>query len=313
MAIILHDVGIRDGLQIEQAVVPTDRKIAWIERLIASGVDAVQVGSFVSPKAVPQMADTDAIVRHFSEQPPVRAVRLTTLVLNEKGLERGLAAGARDFCLGVSASDTHSRKNTGMDTAEATARIVATAQAAVAAGARVQVSVQSAFGCGFEGIVPIERVLGLVRTFVDAGFERLSLADTAGHATPPQVERLFDALRRHAPAAGCACHFHDTYGLALANAWAAIRAGVDSYEAAFGGLGGCPFTAVAAGNLCTEDFLHSLQRNGLRADVSLAALLELANDAERFFGRTLPGVIHRTGPIPGEAPAGPASGHGARR
>lgn len=303
MAIILHDVGMRDGLQIEETIVPTDVKIAWIEKLIAAGVDAVQVGSFVSPKVVPQMADTDAIVARFSASPPPHT-RLTTLVLNEKGLDRGLAAGARDFCMGVSASDTHSRKNTGMSSAEAATRIVATARTATAAGARVQLSVQSAFGCGYEGAVPVARVLDLARTFVDAGFGVISLADTAGHATPPQVEALFDAIHEAAPDARCACHFHDTFGLAMANAWAAMRAGVESFEAAFAGLGGCPFTAVAAGNLCTEDFLHSLQRNGLRADVSLAGLIELAGDAERFFARPLPGVVHRTGPIPAAAPAG---------
>lgn len=302
MAIILHDVGMRDGLQIEEAIVPTDVKIAWIERLIAAGVDAVQVGSFVNPKIVPQMADTDAIVARYAAFPPART-RLTTLVLNEKGLDRGLAAGAHDFCMGVSASDTHSRKNTGMSSAEAATRIVATARAALAAGARVQLSVQSAFGCGYEGLVPASRVLDLVQTFVDAGFTFISLADTAGHATPPKVEALFDEIHRTAPEARCACHFHDTFGLAMANAWAALRAGVESFEGAFAGLGGCPFTAVAAGNLCTEDFVHALQQDGQRTDVSLATLIELAGEAERFFKRPLPGVVHRTAPIPAAAAA----------
>ena len=191
MAIVIHEVGVRDGLQIEETIVPTDRKIAWIDRLIASGVDAVQVGSFVSAKLVPQMADTDAIVRHYAGQPPPRT-RLTALVLNERGLDRGLAAGCRDFCMGVSASDTHGRKNTGMSTAEAVTRIVATARAAIAAGARVQLSVQSAFGCGYEGPIPPSRVIELVHTFADSGFTAISLADTAGHATPPRVESLFE-------------------------------------------------------------------------------------------------------------------------
>ena len=296
MAIIIHDVGMRDGLQVETTVVPTERKVAWIEQLITSGIDAVQVGSFVNPRLVPQMADTDAVCRHFADRMPART-RLTALVLNEKGLERGLAAGVRDFCMGVSASDTHSRKNTGMSTVEATARIIATAHEAIDAGARVQLSVQSAFGCGFEGAIAASTVTRIVSEFVDAGFRTISLADTAGHATPRQVQSLFRAVQRAAPDVVCACHFHDTYGLAMVNAWAALECGVQSFEAAFAGVGGCPFAAVAAGNLCTEDFVHLLQRNELRGDVHLDALLALANEAEQLFGRPLPGVIHRTGPL----------------
>ena len=144
--------------------------------------------------------------------------------------------------MGVSASDTHSRKNVGLDTAEATRRIVAMAKRAVEAGRAVQVSVQSAFGCGFEGPVPEERVLSIVREYVGAGLTRISLADTAGHAWPDQVERLYGRLLALAPDAEPACHFHDTYGLGMANVWAAMRAGAVSFESSFGGLGGCPFS-----------------------------------------------------------------------
>ena len=297
MALILHEVGMRDGLQVEKAIVPTEQKIAWIERLIASGVDAVQVGSFVNPAVVPQMADTDAIFRHFAGRKPA-GTRLSALVLNEKGLERGLAAGVDDFCMGVSASETHSRKNTGMSIAEATARVLAMAHLAVEAGAAVQLSVQSAFGCGFEGAVPPSRVIAIADRFIDAGFRVISLADTAGHATPPRVHALFAALHRAAPDATLACHFHDTYGFAMANACAALDAGVESFESAFGGLGGCPFTALAGGNLCTEDFVHLLQRTGLRPDVILDPIAEVAREAEAFFSRALPGLVHRTGAIP---------------
>jgi hydroxymethylglutaryl-CoA lyase len=298
MDVIVHEVGPRDGLQAEATVVPTARKIAWVEQLIASGVDLVQVGSFVNPKLVPQMADTADVFRHFAEDRRRPAqIRLTALVLNEKGLERGLAAGVDYFCMGVSASDTHSRKNTGMGTDEAAQRILATARAARAVKAAVQISVQSAFGCGYEGPVPDGRVLDLVERFVDAGIHTVSLADTAGHATPPQVRRLFGSIRRAWPEVTCACHLHDTFGLAMANACAAMDAGVRCFETAFAGLGGCPFTAVAGGNLCTEDYVHLLQRLGMRHDISLDALIGVARDAETFFGRALPGVIHRTGPI----------------
>jgi hydroxymethylglutaryl-CoA lyase len=299
--IILHEVGMRDGLQVEQATVPTDRKLAWLEQLIESGVDVIQVGSFVNPKVVPQMADTDALVKHFAGRR--LQTRLSVLVLNEKGLERGLAAGADYFCMGVSASETHSRKNTGMSTDEAVTRILGMARTAHQAGATVQLSVQSAFGCGYEGAVPLSRVLSLTDRFLDAGFRTISLADTAGHATPPQVEALFHAILRAAPDAVCACHFHDTYGLAMANAWAAMKVGVRSFETAFAGMGGCPFTALAGGNLCSEDFVHLLHRIGQRRDLSLDALIEVAKEAEQFFDRPLPGIVHRTGPIPERAVA----------
>jgi hydroxymethylglutaryl-CoA lyase len=297
--LVLHDVGLRDGLQIEEHVVPTDRKRQWLDRLAVSGIDVIQVGSFVNPQRVPQMADTDDLFRQLRDHPARAAgVAFSGLVLNEKGLERGLACGVDFFCMGVSASDTHSRKNTGMSTADATPRIIAMGRQALKAGARVQVSVQSAFGCGFEGPVPAERVLGLAAQFLDAGLTTISLADTAGQADPAQVEALFGALRASGPGITAACHFHDTYGLGLANVYAAWRAGVTSFECAFGGLGGCPFTAVAAGNVCTEDVVHLFQRLGLREDVRLDPILEVAADAEVLLGRALPGTIHRTGVIP---------------
>ena len=303
--IILHEVGLRDGLQIEKETVPTDKKIRWIEALVESGVDLIQVGSFVHPQKVPQMADTDQLFTYFNEpsRKPART-RLSGLVLNERGLDRGLTCGVEYFCMGVSASDTHSRKNTGMGTEEATDRIIAMAHAARDAGASVQVSVQSAFGCGYEGAVPESRVLGIARRFVDAGLRTISLADTAGHATPDRVERLFAAVATLDPGIELACHLHNTYGLGLANAFLALRAGVTYFESAFGGLGGCPFTAVTGGNLCTEDLVHLLQRMGRREDIRLDALIELSKDAARFFGRDMAGTIWRTGPIPSAFAAG---------
>ena len=297
--LIIHDVGLRDGLQVEQAVVPTEQKLAWLRTLAGAGVDMIQVGSFVHPTKVPQMADTDrlfTILNEPGDRPP--GVVLSGLVLNEKGLERGLACGVDYFCMGVSASDTHSRKNTGMSTLEAADRIIAIAKDARAAGKGVQVSVQSAFGCGYEGAIPQERVLDLVRRFLDTGLRTISLADTAGHAHPEQVERLFSAVRELDPSVEMVCHLHETYGLGLANCYAALKAGVRYFEAAFAGLGGCPFTAITGGNVATEDLVHLLQRMGHRPDIRLDRLIELAKDAARFFGRELPGTIHRTGPVP---------------
>jgi len=294
--IIIHEVGPRDGLQVEKAVVPIDVKLGWIRSLIAAGVDIVQVGSFVHPEKVPQMADTDGLFRTLSAEKN-RGTILSGLVLNEKGLERGLACGVEMFCLGVSASETHSKKNTGMGSREAQDRIIATAKQAALAGKRVQVSVQSAFGCGFEGPVPEERVLEIVRAYLEAGLKSVSLADTAGHAYPEQVQRLFGKLRELAPDIQCTCHFHDTYGLGMANIYAAMEAGVTSFETSFAGLGGCPFTKVAAGNVATEDLVHALRRRGLRKDIDLNALVAVARDVAAHFGREMPGRVYKTGSL----------------
>jgi hydroxymethylglutaryl-CoA lyase len=297
--LLLHEVGLRDGLQMEATVVPFEQKVQWIDALIGAGVDIIQVGSFVRPDKVPQMADTEALFQHFATpgRKPDRAL-LSGLVLNEKGLERGIACGVEMFCMGVSASETHSRKNTGMSVEEATGRIIAMARQALTSGKRVQVSVQSAFGCGFEGPVPAEKVLGIVSRYLDAGLRTISLADTAGHAYPDQVKSLFEAMFRLADDIEAACHFHNTYGLGLANCYAAMQLGVRSLESAFGGLGGCPFTKQPSGNVCTEDLVHYLHRIGERRDVDLAALISLAQDVSRFFGRDLPGLVYKAGPVP---------------
>jgi hydroxymethylglutaryl-CoA lyase len=294
--ILIHEVGPRDGLQMEKQVVPLATKEGWIRGVMDAGVDIVQVGSFVHPEKVPQMADTDELFRRLTAG-KTSATILSGLVLNEKGLERGLACGVEMFCLGASASETHSRKNTGMGTEEATQRIIGAAKQAVAAGKKVQVSVQSAFGCGFEGPIAEARVLGMVRAYLEAGLTNISLADTAGHADPMQVEQLFGAVLDLSPAIECTCHFHNTYGLGMANIFAARRAGVTSFETSFAGLGGCPFTKVAAGNVATEDFTHALHRQGLRPEVNLERLLGVARSVAEHFGRELPGCVYRTGPI----------------
>jgi hydroxymethylglutaryl-CoA lyase len=296
--IVIHEVGPRDGLQVEKTVVPLEEKIRWIEGVMGSGIDIIQLGSFVNPEKVPAMADTDRLFAHFTApgRKPAGVV-LSGLVLNEKGLERGMACGVEMFCMGVSASETHSKKNTGMTTDEALGRIIPMAKSAAAAGKRVQVSIQSAFGCGFEGPISEERVLGIVKDYLAAGIRNISLADTAGHANPAQVERLFDAIRRMDNSVQLASHFHNTYGLGLANCWAALNAGVTSLESAFGGLGGCPFTKLPAGNVSTEDLVHSLQRMGIRRDIKLDTLVGVARQVGTFFNRELPGFILKSGSI----------------
>jgi hydroxymethylglutaryl-CoA lyase len=209
-----------------------------------------------------------------------------------------MLCGVEMFCMGVSASETHSRKNTGMGITEATERIIAMAKSTLAANKKVQVSVQSAFGCGYEGKISEEQVLSLVQRFLDNGIRNISLADTAGHATPDQVEKLFSAIFNIDPTADCVCHLHNTYGLGLTNAYAAYKAGVRTFESSIAGLGGCPFTAIAAGNVTTEDLVHMIQKMNLRNDIKLDKLISIAKEAAEYFQRELPGVIYKTGKIP---------------
>jgi len=294
----IHEVGPRDGLQSESALVPLDVKIRWIEGLINSGIDIIQLGAFVNPKRVPQMAETEALFRYFMQpRRKPEGVTLSALVLNSKGLDRGLDVGVQMFCMGVSASETHSLKNTGMTPAEAQHEVLAMARRALLAGKRVQASVQSAFGCGYEGPIPSEAVLNLVKAYLNVGVRCISLADSAGHGIPPQVEDLFGAIRILDPAVDLACHFHNTYGLGLANSLAALKSGVSYFESSFGGLGGCPFTKVAAGNVSTEYLVHTLQRMGRRLDIDLAALIEVARQISEFFDRDLPSLILKAGSI----------------
>lgn len=297
--IIIHEVGIRDGLQAEKEVVPTEQKINWIKELAETGVDIIQAGSFVNPKKMPQMADTDELFKYFSmPENKLHNVILSGLVLNEKGLERGMVCGVELFCMGVSASETHSQKNTGMTIIQATDRIIAMAKSAMASDKNVQVSVQSAFGCGYEGKISEEKVLSIVSKFLENGISNISLADTAGHAVPDQTERLFTAIFNLDPTVECICHLHNTYGLGLANAYAAYKVGVRSFESSFAGLGGCPFTAIAAGNISTEDLVHMFQEMNLRKDIQLDKLIIIAKEAAEYFKRELPGVIYKTGKIP---------------
>ena len=293
--IFIHEVGMRDGLQVEQQTVPTETKIKWIDDLIKTGVDIIQVGSFVHPVKVPTMADTDAIFKHYSEKGKPENVVLSGLVLNEKGLERGLACGVDMFCMGVSASETHSKKNTGMSTLEALDRIIATAKNAKSVGKEIQVSVQSAFGCGFEGKIPEERVIGIIEKYLENDIKLISLADTAGHAFPAQVEKLITEIYKLSDDIKLAVHFHDTYGLGIANCYTSYTLGVRYFESAFAGLGGCPFTAKASGNVCTEDLINMFNRMGIRNDIALNGIIDVAKEAETFFNRELPGKLLKVG------------------
>lgn len=296
--LIIHEVGLRDGLQMEKETVPFEKKVDWINSLIDTGIDIIQLGSFVHPVKMPQMADTDALFRYFTQEhtKPLN-VEFSGLVLNEKGLERGLACGVDFFCMGVSASETHSKKNTGMTVDNATERIINIAKQAVLLNKKVQVSIQSAFGCGFEGAIALDKVLGIVRKYLDAGLTRISLADTAGHANPLSVEMMISRIKEMSQETEITCHFHNTYGMGLASCVTAMNYGAVSFETAFGGLGGCPFTKLSAGNVCTEDFVHMINKMGFRKDINLNALIDIAKNVSQYFDRELPGFVYKAGAI----------------
>jgi hydroxymethylglutaryl-CoA lyase len=295
--LVIHDVGMRDGLQMERKIVPMDIKINWIEKLIESGVKFIQVGSFVNPDKMPQMKDTADIFSHFKQSNIVQDVCLSALILNEKGYERAVSAGVDMICMGVSASDTHSMKNTGMTTDEATDRIINIAKEAIKSKQNIQVSVQSAFGCGFEGAIDENKVYSIVEKYLDAGITKISLADTAGHANPAQVKRMFNKINTLNGDIQIACHFHNTYGMGLVNTLTAIESGATYIETAFGGLGGCPFTKLASGNVSTEDFVHMMQNMDKLTGIKLGSLISLSEEASAFFDKQLPGYVYKAGQI----------------
>jgi hydroxymethylglutaryl-CoA lyase len=291
----IHEVGLRDGLQMEQKVVPFNLKLKWAESLINSGLDIVQLGSFVHPVKVPQMADTDKLFNFFKDRE--HNAILSGLILNERGMERALDCGVEMFCLGVSASNTHSKKNTGMSTDEAQSRIIAIAKDLTDMKKNVQVSVQSAFGCGFEGNIEKEKVYSIIDKYIENGLYNISLADTAGHSYPEQVEEMTDYIKSKNSKIQLAVHIHNTYGLGMVNTYMAIKNGADIIETAFGGLGGCPFTKQAAGNVCTEDLLHGISRHKNIGKIKLNNIIEIAKNAASFFERELPGHIYKSGTI----------------
>jgi hydroxymethylglutaryl-CoA lyase len=293
----IHEVGLRDGLQMENQTIPTSVKIRWAEQLISSGIDIIQLGSFVHPEYVPQMADSDILFKHFVPALKSKKIIVSGLALNEKGFERAITCGVQMICLGVSASEIHSKKNTKMGVDEALKRILAIANEARKLKMVVQLSVQSAFGCGYEGVISEEKVYGIVKGYLEQGFKNISLADTAGHANPLQVKRIFHHVKNMDPAVELTAHFHNTYAMALANCMAAIEAGVQTLESSFGGLGGCPFTQVAGGNVCTEDLVHMLQRMKICTQINLMPLIETTREAEKIFRKELPGMIYKTGAI----------------
>jgi hydroxymethylglutaryl-CoA lyase len=284
--ILIEDEFLRDGLQNEARIFTLAEKLHFLAALEGAGVRRIQVGSFVHPEWVPQMADTDALC---AAMPRRDGVTYTALVLNMAGLERALAVKLSHLSISISASDTHARKNTNRSVDEARAAIVPVIKRALSEGVSVRAGIQSALGCGFEGRIDPARVIAIARDFAALGVSEINLADTAGLANPVQVFNLCRAVQDAiGPDVALSLHLHDTRGLGLANMLAGIQAGVRIFDAAMGGLGGCPFVPKATGNIATEDMAFACAEMGLLSGIDWQALRAPVAKAEAFLGRALP-------------------------
>lgn len=289
------EVGPRDGLQSEPGVMPTEAKIAFIERLIDAGLRRLEVTSFVNPKKVPQMADAEQVLAGLRKRSDVRYVGL---VLNRKGFDRALAAGCNEVGMAVVASDTFNRRNQGVGTEESIAAWQEIARAAQEAGIRAQVTVSAAFGCPFEGEVPVSRVIDVARRVAEVQPFEIAFADTIGVGVPSQVSEIVGRAREALPGIRLRAHFHNTRNTGLANAYAAIEAGVSALDASAGGIGGCPFAPAATGNIPTEDLVYMLSRMGLTTGVDLEKLLATGEWLQGVLGRAVPGMLLKAGGFP---------------
>lgn len=289
--VLIEDEFLRDGLQNESRLFSVKEKLGFIASLEACGVGRIQVGSFVHPKWVPQMANTDEV---FAALQPSKGVVHTALVLNMAGLVRALAVGVRHLSISISASEAHSLKNTNKTVSQAQAHIKPVIERALAEGVTVRAGIQSAFGCGFKGAVPVERVLAIAKNLSEIGVQEINIADTAGLANPRQVHDLITAVGQTVgPSVNLSLHLHDTRGLGLANMLAGLLAGVRIFDAATGGLGGCPFIPAASGNIATEDAVFAIEELGLKTGIDWRGLGALTLELETLLKRRLPGRMAR--------------------
>ena len=290
--LIVQEVAPRDGLQIEPSWVATDDKVALIDQLSTCGFTRIEAGSFVSPRAIPALRDGAEVFARIRRQPGVVYV---ALIPNLKGAQRALQAGADELNLVMSASQTHNRANMRMaceDSLAAFADIVA-----LAGGTRVRLNgtVATAFGCPFEGKIDEARVLEIVEHYLALGVGGITLADTTGMANPRQVARLVELVLLRLPASRLTLHFHNTRGLGLANVLAAYEAGARRFDAALGGLGGCPFAPGASGNICTEDLVNLCAEIGIETGIDLPKLIALSRGLPALLGHEVPGQVAKAG------------------
>lgn len=290
--VTIVEVGPRDGFQMEQRFIPTELKVATIERLAAAGLPAIEAVSFVHPRVIPQMADAVEVMLRVSRRP---GTRYLALVPNLEGAERALSTEVDGLRLVVCVSETYNRKNVGLSVAESLATFGDVARLAEGAGVPVSVVLAVAFGCPFEGEVPQQRVLELAARFLAAGSAELGLADSAGLAHPLQVRRLLRRVNEAFPKVPKWLHLHDTRGLGIANATAAMEEGVDTFDTSLGGLGGCPIMQGASGNIATEDFAYLCREMGIETGVDVDAVRDASRQLQGFLDRPLPSRVLAAG------------------
>jgi hydroxymethylglutaryl-CoA lyase len=290
--ITISEVGPRDGLQIERRLLPAEQKIALIDRLSATGLTRIEVSSFVHPKVVPQMADAEEVFAGIARRP---GVRYAGLVMNARGAERAVKADVDDIKTGIAVSDSFNELNIRMTTAQGMRAMEEIASIAKGSRCRIVGGMATAFGCPYEGPVPLDNVHRLFEQLVGLGSPVIYLADTTGMANPASITRTVESLRKRWPNQAIGLHLHNTRGLGLANALAGLDLGLTDFESSIGGLGGCPFAPRAVGNICTEDFVHMAHEMGIETGIDLDALLEVATFTQETVGRSLPGMVMKAG------------------
>lgn len=288
----ITEVGLRDGLQIEPRILPTEQKLALARALIDAGHTSLEVTSFVSPTRVPQLADAAEVIAALRR---MREVELRALVPNMRGAERAIAAEADVLVFVLSASDAHGIRNLNRTSSASLFELREIIRRTLTSGIRIDVSLSVAFGCPFEGDVPVERVIDLASEVQRMGISKITFCDTTGMATPRQVQALAQALSERLPDIDPAFHFHNTRGLGLVGVLVALQEGILRFESSIGGMGGCPFAPNAAGNVCTEDMVHMLHEMGIETGLDLPRLLEAARMAERLVGHPLDGQVMKAG------------------
>jgi hydroxymethylglutaryl-CoA lyase len=289
----MQEVGPRDGLQVEERFVATDDKIALVNALSDAGLAKIEVTSFVSPKAIPQLRDAEIVLREIRRVP---GVVYTALVPNQRGAERAIESQADELNLVMSASVSHNLANLRMTQDQSFAALAQVGALARQARVRVNVSLSCSFGCPMEGDVAETAVLGWCARYVgEMGADGVTLCDTTGMAYPTQVARLTSAFRQRFAQTELTLHFHNTRGMGLANVLAGIAAGADRFDASFGGIGGCPYAPGATGNVCTEEIVHALDLMGYDTGVDLTALLAASRRLPALIGHDIPSQLVKAG------------------
>jgi hydroxymethylglutaryl-CoA lyase len=299
----LQEVSARDGFQMETQPIPTEKKIAFLDRISVTGLSKIEVTSFTSPASIPTLADAESVIKGMLRVP---GVVYTALVPNLRGCERALATSIDEINLVMSASESHNLANLRMTCEQSPVQVASIARRARGT-VQISASISTAFGCPFEGNIDVARIIELIARVENMGIDQVSLCDTTGMANPAQVEHLFSEVRSRWPNKQFTAHFHNTRGMGLANVLAALRVGITRFDAALGGLGGCPFAPGATGNVCTEDLVHMLHAMGYDTGVDLDGLLLIAADLPGLVGHEIPGQVVKAGlstrryPFPGVA------------